>query len=227
MNLLPTGKINVQPGLRYIYNFKFKAPLVYSVNVKWDAMEWFSLRGSYAKGFRAPSIKELYLQFKKANEQQLDFGKTRGPLFGAFDEFLVRFQAMFNDSRYDFLFRPKKRMKSLDLEDLLRDFIGLGDPKRQITVIDLSAVPSDVRPTVSAQIGRLAFEFNYWNPHYREFPILLVCEEAHSYIPRAGTGHTQYEATRRAMEDQLLSRAASSSLRRPSSRSAHPLQVRL
>ncbi len=34
------------------------------------------------------SIKEMYLQFKKANEQQMDFGKTRGPLFGAFDESL-------------------------------------------------------------------------------------------------------------------------------------------
>ena len=54
------------------------------------------------------SLKDLYLHFKQANEQQFDFGKTKGPLFGAFDEFLVRFQAMFNDSRYDFLFRPRK-----------------------------------------------------------------------------------------------------------------------
>ncbi len=129
------------------------------------------------------SLKELYRHFKQANEQQFDFGKSKGPLFGAFDEFLVRFQAMFHDARYDFLFQPKRRTKSLDLEDLLRDFIGLGEPKRQITVIDLSAVPHDVRPTVSAQIGRLAFEFNYWNPRRREFPILLVCEEAHQYIP--------------------------------------------
>ena len=59
-------------------------------------------------------------------------------------------------------------------------------------------MPFDVRPTVSAQIGRLAFEFNYWNPHYREFPISLVCEEAHAYIPR--DRHGQYEGTRRAME---------------------------
>ncbi|MGB5640423.1 MAG: ATP-binding protein, partial [Sedimenticolaceae bacterium] len=86
------------------------------------------------------SLKEMYLHFKQANEQQFDFGKTKGPLFGAFDEFLVRFQAMFNDSRYEFLFRPKRRTKSSDLEDLLRDFIGLGEPKRQITVIDLSPV---------------------------------------------------------------------------------------
>ncbi|MDJ0739821.1 MAG: DUF853 family protein [Gammaproteobacteria bacterium] len=144
------------------------------------------------------SLKELYMHFKQANEQQFDFGKTKGPLFGAFDEFLVRFQAMFNDSRYDFLFRPKKRVKSLDLEGLLRDFIGLGDPKRQITVIDMSPVPHDVRPTVSSQIGRLAFEFNYWNPQRREFPILLVCEEAHQYIPR--DADLQHEGSRRAME---------------------------
>ena len=144
------------------------------------------------------SLKELYLLFKQANEQQFDFGKTQGPLFGAFDEFLVRFQSMFNDSRYDFLFRPKRRTKSLDLEDLLRDFIGLGEPKRQITVVDLSPVPHDVRPTVSSQIGRLAFEFNYWNPQRREFPILLVCEEAHQYIPREADA--QHEGSRREME---------------------------
>jgi DNA helicase HerA-like ATPase len=144
------------------------------------------------------SLKELYLHFKQANEQQFDFGKSKGPLFGAFDEFLVRFQSMFNDSRYDFLFRPKKRVESTDLEDLLRDFIGLGDPKRQITVIDMSPVPHDVRPTVSSQIGRLAFEFNYWNPRRREFPILLVCEEAHQYIPR--DRDVQHEGSRRAME---------------------------
>ncbi len=144
------------------------------------------------------SLKELYQHFKQANEQQFDFGKTKGPLFGAFDEFLVRFQSMFNDSRYDFLFRPKQRTQSQHLENLLRDFIGLGEPKRQITVIDLSPVPNDVRPTVSAQIGRLAFEFNYWNPQRREFPILLVCEEAHQYIPREAD--KQHQGSRREME---------------------------
>jgi DNA helicase HerA-like ATPase len=144
------------------------------------------------------SLKEMYVHFKQANEQQFDFGKTNGPLFGAFDEFLVRFQAMFNDSRYDFLFRPRRRTKSRDLEGLLRDFIGLGEPKRQITVIDMSPVPHDVRPTVSSQIGRLAFEFNYWNPRRREFPILLVCEEAHQYIPR--DADAQHEGSRREME---------------------------
>ncbi len=144
------------------------------------------------------SMVELYAQFKRANEQTSDFGKTKGPLYGQFDEFMVKLQSRFNDTRYDFLFKPKKRKSSDSLVDLLRDFVGLGDEKRQITVIDFSSVPFDVRPMVSAQIGRLAFEFNYWNPRSDEFPILLVCEEAHNYIPReAGT---QYDGARRSME---------------------------
>jgi outer membrane receptor for ferrienterochelin and colicins len=67
MNIIPHGSFNLQPGLRYIYNFKFEAPLVYSLNVKWDIFKQMSLRGSYAKGFRAPSIKELYLNFQDIN----------------------------------------------------------------------------------------------------------------------------------------------------------------
>jgi len=144
------------------------------------------------------SLPELFLAFKRANEQVTDFGKVKGPLFGQFDEFIVKLQARFNDVRYDFLFKPKRRKSSDTLADLLRDFVGLRKPSRQITVIDFSSVPFDVRPTVSAQIGRLSFEFNYWNPRSREFPILLMCEEAHAYIPRAAD--SQYEGTRRSME---------------------------
>lgn len=182
----PNASIQIAFMREVIYNLRRKANLDTGADrISVDSPMYFS-------------IKEMYLQFKRVNEQQLDFGKNKGPLNGAFDEFLVRFQAMFNDSRYDFLFKPKKRSESEDLEGLLRDFIGLGDPKAQITVIDLSATPHDVRPTISSQIGRLAFEFNFWNPQRREFPILLVCEEAHQYIPRSND--PQFAGTRKAME---------------------------
>jgi hypothetical protein len=121
-------------------------------------------------------------------------GKSiKGPLTGPFDNFLMRLDSKLNDVRYDFLLKPKVRNDSASLTGLLRDFVGLGSQKAAVTVIDLSSVPFDVRPTVAAQIGRLAFEFNYWNPKYREFPILLVCEEAHAYIPRAS--ESQFPAT--------------------------------
>lgn len=130
-------------------------------------------------------------------------GKTPGKLIdgtltGKFDNFLMRLDSKLNDVRYDFLLKPKARKDSGSLSSLLRDFVGLGTPKVAVTVIDLSSVPFDVRPTVAAQIGRLAFEFNYWNPKYREFPILLICEEAHAYIPRAS--ESQFAGSRKSME---------------------------
>ena len=121
-----------------------------------------------------------------------------GTLTGKFDNFLMRLDSKLNDVRYDFLLKPKVRKDSASLSALLRDFVGLGTPKAAVTVIDLSSVPFDVRPTVAAQIGRLAFEFNYWNPKYREFPILLICEEAHAYIPRAS--ESQFAGARKSME---------------------------
>lgn len=147
------------------------------------------------------SLDELMKRVKTENERMVTGSSGRpvkGPLHGNFDRFLIRLQSKLNDVRYDFLLKPTKRVESASLAALLRDFVGLGDQKRPVTVIDLSTVPFDVRPTVAAQIGRLAFEFNFWNPDYREFPILLMCEEAHVYIPRERDA--QYAGARKSME---------------------------
>ena len=142
------------------------------------------------------SLDDLLQKVRSKNVERVE--KRQGPMFGNFNRFLMRIESKMNDRRYDFLLKPTKRVTSASLSGLLRDFVGLGVPKRAVTVIDLSSVPFDVRPTVAAQIGRLAFEFNYWNPHFREFPILLICEEAHAYIPRSGV--SQFDGSRKSME---------------------------
>jgi hypothetical protein len=144
------------------------------------------------------SLEEMMEEFKSVNEEMLDFGKTEGAMFGKFDQMLVRLNSLFNDTRYDFLLRPKLRTSTNTLPGLMRDFVGLGEPKANVTVLDLSSVPYDVLPTVTAQVGRLAYEFNFWNPMCREFPIFLICEEAHEYIPRASD--KRFRTARRAME---------------------------
>jgi hypothetical protein len=144
------------------------------------------------------SLDDILIKVGAKNVERIGPKQTQGSMFGDFDRFLMRIESKLNDARYDFLLKPKIRTTSASLSDLLRDFVGLGAKKAAVTVIDLSSVPFDVRPTVAAQIGRLAFEFNYWNPLYREFPILLVCEEAHAYIPRDAEG--QFAGSRRSME---------------------------
>jgi DNA helicase HerA-like ATPase len=141
---------------------------------------------------------DLLKRFRSVNEQLADFGKSQTALSGKFDQLLVKLQSRLNDTRYDFLLRPKKRVQSESLAGLMRDFVGLGEPRANVTVLDLSAVPFDVQPTVTAQIGRLAFEFNFWNPGCREFPLFVICEEAHAYIPRTDAG--SMKGTRRSFE---------------------------
>ncbi len=143
-------------------------------------------------------LAEMYMQFKSANEEKREFGKVQGALYGQFDEFLIRMQSRFNDVRYNFLLKPKVRNNSASMVDVLRQFVGLGAIKANITVVDLSSVPTDIRPAISAQVGRLVYEFNYWNPKRREFPITLICEEAHAYIPREKGG--QFDGTKKMME---------------------------
>lgn len=142
------------------------------------------------------SLDDILAKVRAKNVERV--GNRQGDMFGDFGRFLMRIESKLNDVRYDFLLKPKSRNTSASLSGLLRDFVGLGIKKAAVTVIDLSSVPFDVRPTVAAQIGRLAFEFNYWNPQYREFPILLMCEEAHAYIPRAA--ESQFAGSRKSME---------------------------
>lgn len=63
----PRDNISIQPGVRLMYNTQYHAPVVYSFNARYAVTQHTSLRASYARGFRAPSIKELYLNFVDIN----------------------------------------------------------------------------------------------------------------------------------------------------------------
>jgi outer membrane receptor for ferrienterochelin and colicins len=62
-----TDSFIIRGGLRYAYNTSFRAPLIPSVNIKYTLMKGLTIRSSYAHGFRAPSVKELYFEFKDSN----------------------------------------------------------------------------------------------------------------------------------------------------------------
>jgi len=62
---------NAQAGLRYLYNNKFDAPIVYSFNTMWDVNSKAKIRFSLGKGFRAPSLKEMYFEFIDINHHVL------------------------------------------------------------------------------------------------------------------------------------------------------------
>jgi outer membrane receptor for ferrienterochelin and colicins len=60
-------RFSLQPGLRLIYNTSFQTPIIPSLNLQWEVINNLNFRISYAKGFRAPSLKEMYLDFVDVN----------------------------------------------------------------------------------------------------------------------------------------------------------------
>lgn len=60
-------KLTAQGGLRGAINSIYTPPLIPSFNLLYKPTDKIQIRGSYAKGFRAPSLKERYLTFIDAN----------------------------------------------------------------------------------------------------------------------------------------------------------------
>ncbi|GGD57556.1 ATPase [Aurantiacibacter arachoides] len=85
------------------------------------------------------------------------------------------------DPRYQFMF------SGMLVGDTMADFIGkifrMPSDGSPIAIIDVSGVPSDITSTVVAVLSRLVFDFAIWSRNESTSPILLVCEEAHRYVP--------------------------------------------
>jgi hypothetical protein len=85
------------------------------------------------------------------------------------------------DPRYQFMF------SGMLVGDTMVEFIGkifrMPGHGRPISIIDVSGVPSDITSTVVAVLSRLVFDFAIWSRDEKTRPVLLVCEEAHRYVP--------------------------------------------
>ncbi len=62
----PFKNLQLKPGLRYAYNTNYAAPLTPSINVLYKFKN-LRFRGAFARGFRAPTLKELYFDFVDIN----------------------------------------------------------------------------------------------------------------------------------------------------------------
>ncbi|WP_260927500.1 ATP-binding protein [Novosphingobium sp. 9] len=92
-----------------------------------------------------------------------------------------RLDELRGDPRYQFLF------SGMLVGDTMAEFISrvfrLPSMSRPISIIDVSGVPSEITATVVAVLSRLVFDYAIWAREERTQPILLVCEEAHRYVP--------------------------------------------
>ncbi|APL93483.1 DUF87 domain-containing protein [Sphingobium indicum] len=101
-----------------------------------------------------------------------------------------------SDPRYSFMF------SGMLVADSMQEFIAkifrLPSGGKPISIIDVSSMPSDITSVVVSVLSRLVFDYALWARDEPQRPILLVCEEAHRYIPSSTSGGGQ--AVRRILE---------------------------
>ncbi len=85
------------------------------------------------------------------------------------------------DPRYGFMFSGM--LVADTMAAFLQRIFRLPGDGRPISIIDVSGVPSDITAVVVAMLARMTFDLAIWSRNEPQRPILLVCEEAHRYIP--------------------------------------------
>ncbi len=90
------------------------------------------------------------------------------------------------DPRYGFMFSGM--LVADTMADFIRRIFRLPGDGKPISIIDVSGVPSEITSVVVAVLSRMVFDFAIWSRNEPQRPILLVCEEAHRYIPREDDG---------------------------------------
>ena len=98
------------------------------------------------------------------------------------------------DSRFAFLFKPGEALSPSidgkttgDLHDLVQSWVGHDKP---LTVLDVSALPSEVLSAVVGTMVRIVYDMLFWALDLpisgRRQPLLIILEEAHIFLPEGG-----------------------------------------
>ncbi len=93
------------------------------------------------------------------------------------------------DPRYAFMFSGM--LVADTMQDFLAKIFRLPADGKPISVIDTSAMPSEITSVVVSVLSRLVFDYAIWARNEPQRPILLVCEEAHRYVPNSTSGGGQ------------------------------------
>ncbi len=112
-----------------------------------------------------------------------------------YNKVLRKLDSLVKDERLSFMMKPWVGHGD-PLSDVLAQFLGDCSPVR---IVDLSGVPNEVAGTASAVIARTLFSLKVWQTAEERAtsPVLLVCEEAHRYVPNSG--EAQYGAAQGAI----------------------------
>lgn len=112
-----------------------------------------------------------------------------------FSKVIRKIDSLLKDGRLKFMMESWDGDKD-PLPTIVNQFLT---QQTTVQIVDLSGVPNEVAGVASAAIARIVFQLKVWQTEAerQNSPVLLVCEEAHRYVPNRG--EAQYEAAQSAI----------------------------
>ncbi|HZV18049.1 MAG TPA: DUF87 domain-containing protein [Sphingobium sp.] len=101
----------------------------------------------------------------------------------------TRLDEIRSDPRFSFMFSGMLVADSM--QAFLAKVFRLPAHGKPISIVDTSAMPSEITHVVVSVLARLIFDFAIWARDEEQKPVLFVCEEAHRYIPSSTSGEGQ------------------------------------
>ena len=135
-------------------------------------------------------------------------GEKQGPLFGKLTRFLNRISVKTKDRRYAFMYQAPAEDETYEaLHQLAEKLLGTGVKQEGVNpgikIVDFSEVPSDILPVVVGLVARIVYQIQFWSSPGEDgdarHPIVIVCDEAHLYLPSSAASTGPLE--KRALEN--------------------------
>lgn len=186
------------------------APIPFDIRKMWHDFNR-EVHGTYSQAQKEAQNRTTEELIDEGDPQKLvparfkPYTPTNGAPFKSKNDLMANYEqkihSRLKDSRYDFLFDPNLNNEENDLDQLLRDWI---ENDHRLTILDLSGIPFELIDISVGLLTRIVFDSMYWGqkePYTgRNRPLLMVFEEAHSYLPKNEESHHLFGYARKAVE---------------------------
>ena len=115
---------------------------------------------------------------------------------------LNKLSVLQTDPRLSFMMKEYEETDP-DLPKILEQLVGCiqdsDETEVDLRIIDISGLPNEVAGPLTALLARLLFQYKLWQvrEERERDPVLLICEEAHRYVP--DTGLAEYQSAQNAV----------------------------
>ena len=146
-------------------------------------------------------------ELKRLNQEMVPGakGERQGDFHGKLSRLIARLENKMTDRRLGFMMNPPEETYEMSWLDKLASGLLCGrdhqaDKRGGVKIVDFSEVPSDILPLVIGRVAHLVFTVQLWTEKSKRHPIILLCDEAHLYIPNHAFGTGAFESSQKYFE---------------------------